>query len=288
MSPHPHVKKMFLNRLIILCLWGVIIPGLSFASVNLQPSAFAVLDAYLQEALDETARKDFSKVSQSVKHNIFWQQKGGNNKYQSAFRRSYPFFSKLLRDDVPNFVFLIPYLESGWQPTKGKPASDYGYWQMVSEVVAEIQQLDEASDALRKTHPDKVRSDPELSTEAALIHIKRYYFYFRHVARFSEADAWLFSVTAFNWGAGNVKAMLKEISAKKSVPVNFATFYHYLYKASQRHPEDKSMRVALEYLPNLLNMAELLEPLQAVKAHSAADSVKKALTLNKSSSVSTP
>ncbi len=238
------------------------LPALAYASIH--QSAFQELDYYLHEAMDETAMSDFEQVTNAVKNNIFWKNKTGKNKYQNAYKRSYPFFQKLRRDDIPAFVFLIPSLESGWHPTKGNPASDYGYWQMVSEVVTEIKQLDEASDALRDAHPDKIRSDPELSTEAALIHIKRYYFYFRHVANFPEADAWLFSVTAFNWGAGNVKAMLEEVKINNSgvSSISFAAFYHYLYQSSEMNPDDKSMRVALEYLPNLWNMALLLTPLE--------------------------
>ncbi len=253
-----------------------------------QHTNFQSLERYLQEALDDTAMQDFEYVVKNVKHNIFWQQEGQENKYQSAYRRSTPFFRHLGRDDVPGFVFLIPYLESGWHPTRGKPSSDYGYWQMVSEVVAEIKTLDEASEGLRNSHPDEIRSNPALSTEAALIHLRRYYFYFRHVANFPEADAWLFAVTAFNWGAGNVKNLLQAMQqtpANNKKTIGFAAFYHHLFITSKQRPNDKSMRVALEYLPNLWNIALLLQPLQQTAQEVSENN---AFTLKRSSSVSIP
>lgn len=37
---------------------------------------------------------------------------------------------------------LIPYMESQWQANKGDPKGDYGYWQLVLEVLNEIKTLD--------------------------------------------------------------------------------------------------------------------------------------------------
>lgn len=158
---------------------------------------------------------------------------------------------------------------------------------MVPEVIKEIQILDEASDDLRDTHLDTVRSNLQLSTEAALIHINRYYFYFHHTAHFSEADAWMFSLTAFNWGSGNVKALLAKMkeTSKDSNNINFDSFYHYLLLSSQKYPNDKSMRVALEYLPNLWNLALLVHTIQK-EDHNYEEN--NALTLNRSASVSIP
>ncbi len=249
---------------------------------------------YVNSALHGVALEDFEAITAEVENNIFWKKKARKNKYQDAFNRSAPYLNDLLRDDIPDFVFLIPYLESGWHAKKGKPPTDYGYWQLVNEVVEEIQTLDQASDALKNTHPDAIRSDPHLSTEAALIHLKRYYFYFRHVAKFEEADAWLFSVTAFNWGAGNVKRTLIKIQknrADNESALTFSDFYHHLFLAAQQHPNDKSMRVALEYLPNLWNIALLIQTAQLEHKGSDSpqtDSVNNALTLNKSASVSIP
>ncbi len=230
---------------------------------------FDSFEHYIASALHGQALTDFKEVTAKVKNNIFWKTRSNKNKYQSAYRRSMPQFKNFFRDDVPDFVFLIPYLESAWRPTKGRKKSDYGYWQMVSEVVAEIKTLDHASKALKKAHPDKIRSDPSLSTEAAVIHLKRYYFYFRHVANFSEADAWLFSVTAYNWGAGNIKRillkMLREGVVKDESALQFSNFYHYLYQSSKSNSADRSMRVALEYLPNLWNISLLIRKYQEQK-----------------------
>ena len=266
---------------------------ISYTAVFAKPSHTFQFDSfgdYVNTALSDTqAMDDFEAITAEVENNIFWKKKAHENKYHSAFKRSSPFLKNMLRDDVPDFVFLIPYLESGWHPTKGNPNSDYGYWQMVTDVINEIKRLDQVSDRLRNTHPDIIRSDPQLSTEAALIHLKRYYFYFRHVANFEEADAWLFSVTAYNWGAGNIKRMLEKLVTKKteetgSSILTFADFYHYLFVSTQRYPNDKSMRVALEYLPNLWNLALLIQMAQS----SDAESENNALTLNRSSAVSIP
>jgi hypothetical protein len=242
----------------------------------------------VNSALSGEALVDFEAITAEVENNIFWKKKASANKYQAAFIRSSPLLKHLLRDDIPDFVFLIPYLESGWHPTKGQPSSDYGYWQMITDVVVEIKTLDQASDALRNAHPNDIRSDPELSTEAALIHLKRYYFYFRHVANFEEADAWLFSVTAFNWGSGNIKRTLVRMQDEgigEDSALTFSDFYHYLFQSVKKHPKDKSMRVALEYVPNLWNIALLIETAQK---SSQSDSENTALTLNRSSSVSIP
>ncbi len=224
---------------------------------------FDSFQQYVDLALHGKALENFKEVTKDVKNNIFWKGKARRNKYQSAYKRSLPYLQTLLKNDIPDFIFLIPYLESGWRPNRGRKNSDYGYWQMVSEVVAEIKTLDHASKALKTSDANTIRSDPKLSTEAALIHIKRYYFYFRHVANFAESDAWLFSVIAYNWGAGNVKRALIKMQTegvvKDETDLSFASFYHYLFKSSLATPEDRSMRVALEYLPNLWNIALLIQ-----------------------------
>lgn len=229
---------------------------------------FDSFDLYVVSAFSGKGLKDFETITADVKNNIFWRSKANKNKYEIAYTRSIPHLKKMFRDDIPDFIFLIPYLESGWQAKKGRKKTDYGYWQLVREIVTEIKTLNQASDALRNTHPDKIRSDPTLSTEVALIHLKRYYFYFRHVANFSEADAWFFSVTAYNWGVGNVKRALIKVSTeatnkgKGDLKLTFSDFYHYLYQQQKNKPKDISMRAALEYLPNLWNISLLIQSLQ--------------------------
>jgi len=230
---------------------------------NLQFDSF---NEYIYSALSGTALEDFEDITNEVKNNIFWKGNARINKYQSAYKRSIPHLKNLRRDDIPDFIFLIPYLESGWRSSKGRKKSDYGYWQLVVEVVDEIKTLDHASEVLKTTHADDIRSNPILSTEAALIHIKRYFFYFRYVANFEEVDAWLFAVVSYNWGVGNVKRALLQMKKEDIVDdesaLSFSQFYHYLFEASQINPDDKSMRVALEYLPNLWNISLLIQEYQ--------------------------
>lgn len=270
MTIYKHLSNKPVKRIITLLLRLFIISLFFFNTSEAKPRQTLQFDSFNQFvnlSLDGIALQHFKTITKEVKNNIFWKGRARRNKYQIAYKRSRPYLKKLLRDDIPDFVFLIPYLESGWRSNKGRKNADYGYWQLVSEVVNEIKTLDHASKKLRRTHADAIRSDPMLSTEAALIHIKRYFFYFRHVANFSEADAWLFSTIAYNWGAGNVKRLLIKMQTDGFIDdksdLTFAHFYHYLYESSQNNTADRSMRVALEYLPNLWNIALLLQGKQS-------------------------
>ena len=93
---------------------------------------------------------------------------------------------------------------------------------------------------------------------AALVHLRRYYFYFSKVAGYPESDAWLFTFTSFNWGAGNVKRMLVEMQ-RKGIKADFSNFYDYLYNTYQKNKGDRSMKAAVEYVPSLWNIAQLLK-----------------------------
>ena len=42
--------------------------------------------------------------------------------------------------------------------------------------------------------------------------------------------------------------------------INYSSFYHQLYKEVEKAPRDRSMRAALEYIPNLWNIALLIKP----------------------------
>lgn len=232
-------------------------------SASLSRKAYAkrqheLFEYFLATSLTGQGRKDFMSVADDVKNNITWRGSKGKNIYIEAFKRSWPFVGKVDLQGMPDTILLIPYMESLWNGKKGKPSSDYGYWQLVREVVEEIQTLDYAPKALRAAHPDKVRSDADLSTKAAQIHLRRYYFYFAKVAGFPENDAWLLAITAYNWGAGNVKRMLAEMEGE-GMPQNFSSFYQYLYARQQKNPADRSIRAAVEYLPSLWNIAQLID-----------------------------
>ncbi len=213
---------------------------------------------FLKKSLSGLGRKDFYSVSKQVKNKIFWKNHKNRNIYADAFRRSYPVVKNFdKRADIPEIVFLIPYLESLWHSKSGKPDEDYGYWQLVRPIVEEIQALPSTPSNIKKAHSNTIRSNPKLSTEVALIHLRRYYFYFAKVAKYSETDSWLFAITSYNWGAGNVKRMLSEMKRKK-LAANFSDFYHYLYRIHLAHPKDKSLKAAVEYLPNLWNISKVI------------------------------
>ena len=215
---------------------------------------------FIQQSLHGKGLADFETVSQRIHNNVTWKNSRGSNAYNEAYLRSYGFIKNLDLQGMPPIIMLIPYLESQWHSKQGKPEADYGYWQLVREVVEEIQALEHAPQSIRKAHPNKIRSSASLSTRAAQIHLRRYYFYFAKVASYPETDAWLFTMTSYNWGAGNVKRLLERVQAKGLRP-NFSNFYHALYQAHQAAPEDLSLRAATEYVPSLWNIAQLLEEL---------------------------
>lgn len=213
---------------------------------------------FLEQSLQGQGKAAFQHMAEQVRNNITWRDTRGRNAYNEAFRQSFSFASNLDLQGMPESIMLIPYLESQWQGKKGRKAADYGYWQLVPDVVREIQSLDYVEDTIKHAPLDGLREDAALSTRAAQVHLHRYHFYFSKVAKFSESDAWLFTFTAFNWGAGNVKRLIAEMQ-DKGMEVNFASFYHYLYTKQQQTPGDKSMKAAVEYVPSLWNIARLLK-----------------------------
>jgi hypothetical protein len=213
---------------------------------------------FLDNALHGKGKKDFLRVAKRVKSNIAWRDGSGNNAYNDAFRRSQAFVKTLDLQGMPDSIMLIPYLESQWHAKRGETSGDYGYWQLTPDVLREIQTLDYVPARLKTTGINKLRSDASLSTQAAQVHLHRYHFYFANVAHYAESDAWLLTFTAFNWGAGNVKRMMADLESE-GIEANFANFYHRLYTTHQANPTDISLRAAVEYVPNLWNIAQVIK-----------------------------
>lgn len=214
--------------------------------------------SFLDQSLYGKGKATFQKMSAQVKTNIHWRNGKGKNDYNEAFRRSHEFFKSVDLHGMPPTILLLAYMESQWQGKRGKKAADYGYWQLTPEVLREIQTLDYVPKNLRKANLNTLREDPNLSTMAALVHLRRYYFYFSKVAGYSESDAWLLTFTSFNWGAGNVKRMLAEMQ-RKGIKADFSNFYDYLYNTYQKNKGDRSMKAAVQYVPSLWNIAQLLK-----------------------------
>jgi hypothetical protein len=154
-------------------------------------------------------------------------------------------------------VLLIPYLESLWRAKAGDSSKDYGYWQLLNAIVKEIKELPSTPAYLKKLSINKIRSHHKLSTTVALIHLKRYYFYFHSVSGFSKTDAWLFAIVSYNWGSGNVRRMLQKMK-KKKIKLSFSSFYHYLYQKQKKDKDNRSLTSAVEYLPHLWNIAQVM------------------------------
>ena len=228
------------------------------SSKNFAERNHLLFSHFIENSLQQEGEQDFLRVVKQVKNTIFWTGNHSKNIYIDAFQRSYPAIRQLKRqDNIPEIVFLIPYIESLWRSKSGKPSADYGYWQLVPAIVAEIQALDTTPNEIKTARMNKIRSSVRLSTQVALIHLRRYYFYFAKVAHHTESDAWLFSILAYNWGSGNVKRMLAEMQTQ-NIEADFSNFYHYLHEKYQKNSEDKSMKAALEYLPRLWNIAQVI------------------------------
>lgn len=218
----------------------------------------ALFDYFLNNALHGKGKQDFEKVAKQVKNKITWRDDDGKNAYDEAFVRSYAFARTLDLQGMPDTIMLIPCMESQWHGKKGRKSADYGYWQLTPEVLREIQALDYVPAAVKKADINQLRADATLSTRAAQAHLHRYHFYFAKVAGFGESDAWLLTFTAFNWGAGNVKRMLAEMAAQ-GVKADFSSFYHHLYAVHRKNPGDRSLKAAVEYVPSLWNIAQLVK-----------------------------
>jgi hypothetical protein len=240
--------------------WSSVIPKKlkRTTRINFSERNYLLFKHFLSSSLRSKGKKDFKKVSKKMKNKIFWKGNRRKNIYLDAYHRSYPSVKRMeLRADIPEIVLLIPYLESLWHSRSGNPAADYGYWQLVLPIVEEIQQLETSPEFIKQASPNKIRSSATLSTKVALLHLRRYYFYFAKMAAHTETDAWLFAIISYNWGAGNVKRMLARME-REGITENFSNFYHYLYKTQQLHQDDRSLKAALEYLPSLWNIAKVI------------------------------
>lgn len=215
---------------------------------------------FVKKSLHSQGKDDFDVVVKRVRNRIFWkvdQQK--KNVFLDAFHRSYPKINQYtLPAEIPQIVLLIPYLESLWRAKAGKPARDYGYWQLLNAIVKEIKALPTTPVYLRKMSVNKIRTHHKHSTTVALLHLRRYYFYFHKILGVSKTDAWMFSILSYNWGSGNVRRLLKKMK-KKKIKRNFSNFYHVLYQQHQQNKNDRSLRTAVEYLPHLWNISLVIE-----------------------------
>lgn len=228
------------------------------SSAQLAHKHYDLFAFFLSNALHGAGKTTFLQVSEQVRNKIQWRDANGKNDYLDAFIRSYPFVKSVDLQGMPDSILLIAYLESQWHGKKGKKSADYGYWQLTPEVLKEIQTLDYVSDAIKTTGINKLRADATLSTQAAQAHLHRYHFYFADVAGFAESDAWLLTFTAYNWGAGNAKRLLADME-RRGIALNFANFYHELYAQHLKQPSDRSLKAAVEYVPSLWNIAQLLK-----------------------------
>ena len=241
--------------------WQQILPNNSNALTlkQLAERHALLFDHFVKHSLRGKGKKAFNKMSSKVAINIRWLNKTNTNDYNEAFKRSYPFVSTYTDwQGMPDSIFLLAYMESQWQGKSGNKAADYGYWQVVPEVLSELKTLPYLPKKIRKGNINTIRESELLSTQAAQAHLHRYHFYFAKVAQYPETDAWLLTFTAFNWGAGNVKRSMEQV-VQEGLPANYSNFYYYLYQLHKKTPDDRSLRAAVEYVPKLWHLAQLLK-----------------------------
>ncbi|WP_020560553.1 transglycosylase SLT domain-containing protein [Thiofilum flexile] len=239
--------------------WDTILPAKT-SDLTLKKLAerhAALFDYFVKNSLQGKGKKVFNKVKAKVATNMRWLNSARTNDYNEAFKRSYPFVSTYDLKGMPDSIFLLAYMESQWHGKRGNKSADYGYWQMVPEVLSELKTLPYLPSKIRGGHLNKIREHELLSTQAAQAHLHRYHFYFAKVAQYSETDSWLLTFTAFNWGAGNVKRLMEQV-VNDGLEANYSNFYYYLYQLYQKTPDDRSLRAAVEYVPKLWHLAQLI------------------------------
>lgn len=249
-------RLLFLLFLFSAPLSAKTLPAASLKDFSTQK--LQTFQSLIKTSLNGEGKKIFDEVTQQNRHDVFWTKKGERNRYKEAFKRAYPVLRNADSKGIPDIIFLIPSFESMWQAKNGTPDSDYGYWQLVPTIVDEIKTLPKTPINIKYATTDKIRTDPLLSTETAVIHLRRYYYFFHHVAKFSVSDSCFFSIVSYNWGAGNVKRLLNSM-LEQGTPLNFSNFYQTLYNTHQQYPTDKSLRAAVEYLPNLWNLVQVVQ-----------------------------
>lgn len=155
---------------------------------------------------------------------------------------------ELERRDLPAELFLVPLIESGFEPRATSASGAAGIWQFMPATGAHF--------GLRQTVDFDGRRDVFASTEAALEYLETLY------ARFQD---WPLALAAFNFGQGNV-ARAMEANERIGAPTDYW---------SLELSED-----AMSYVPRILAVRQLIESRRVELPRHRPESTAVALQIN--------
>ncbi|MCX2742120.1 lytic transglycosylase domain-containing protein [Pontibacter anaerobius] len=140
----------------------------------------------------------------------------------------FPLFEKYLKKhNMPDELKYLAIVESGLNPLAQSPVGAAGLWQFMKPTGREY--------GLHQTQYVDERLDPEKSTEAAMLFLRRLYKYY---------DDWELALAAYNCGQGNVNKAIRKAGGKKS----FWDIFPYLPRETRGYvPSMTAVRYAMNY-----------------------------------------
>lgn len=140
----------------------------------------------------------------------------------------FPLFEKYLKKhNMPDDLKYLAIVESGLNPLAQSPVGAAGLWQFMKPTGREY--------GLHQTNYIDERLDPEKSTEAAMLFLRRLYKYY---------GDWELALAAYNCGQGNVNKAIRKAGGKKS----FWDIFPYLPRETRGYvPSMTAVRYAMQY-----------------------------------------
>lgn len=141
----------------------------------------------------------------------------------------FPLFEKYLKKhNMPDELKYLAIVESGLNPLAKSPVGAAGLWQFMKPTGREY--------GLHQTQYIDERLDPEKSTEAAMLFLKRLHKYY-------DGD-WELALAAYNCGLGNVNKAIRRAGGKRS----FWDIFPYLPRETRGYvPSMTAVRYAMRY-----------------------------------------
>lgn len=140
----------------------------------------------------------------------------------------FPLFEKYLKKhNMPEELKYLAIVESGLNPLAQSPVGAAGLWQFMKPTGREY--------GLHQTQYIDERLDPEKSTEAAMLFLRRLHKYY---------GDWELALAAYNCGQGNVNKAIRRAGGKKS----FWDIFPYLPRETRGYvPSMTAVRYAMHY-----------------------------------------
>ncbi|WP_266203114.1 lytic transglycosylase domain-containing protein [Pontibacter kalidii] len=140
----------------------------------------------------------------------------------------FPLFEKYLKKhNMPDELKYLAIVESGLNPLAQSPVGAAGLWQFMKPTGREY--------GLHQTQYIDERLDPEKSTEAAMLFLRRLHKYY---------GDWELALAAYNCGQGNVNKAIRKAGGKKS----FWDIFPYLPRETRGYvPSMTAVRYAMHY-----------------------------------------